>query len=264
VPTPSNKSIAKAIRVLEIVCGSPAHLSIREIALRANYSLATTHRVLSTLKQVGAVQATTAGCFTLGPKLVELHERIAVDLSRTRELVEHELHRLLEEPGVSARLSLFVESRLVIVAGCDSGVHHRFRSRIGGRYEAYCTAPGKTLLASLPHDKLDAYLRSAALLPVTRNTIIEPNRLRRELNHVRAVGYAFDEQEFIEGVRCVSVPIPTADYHEVAALSISTESYAPKDLIGRVLPRLTSRAEALARELSQLPRGIRSLLDAMA
>lgn len=259
--TPANKSIAKAIRVLEIVCSSPQHLSIREISARANYSLATTHRVLATLRQVGAIKAVSGQCFALGPKLVELHERIAADLSRTKRIVERELEHLLQEPGVSARLSIFSDDGIVILAGCDSGVHYRFRSKIGGHYHAYCTAPGKTLLAALPREKLERYLTTVPLRPMTRNTIVELDRLKWEISNIRAVGYALDNGEYLDGVRCVSVAVPELSVGEAAALSLATESVAPRELIGSILPRLTSHARTLASELQQLPRGLRALLD---
>jgi DNA-binding IclR family transcriptional regulator len=264
VSTPPNKSIAKAIRVLEIVCGSPQHLSIREIAARANYSLATTHRVLATLRQVGAVEAISGQWFALGPKLVELHGRIAADLSRTKETVERELKHLLREPGVSARLSLFAGNSLVIIAGCDNGVHYRFRSKIGGHYQAYCTAPGKTLLAALPQERLDRYLLTVPLRPMTRKTIVELDRLKREILNVRAAGFALDDEEYIDGVRCVSVAVPASSAREVAALSLASESVTQRELMGSIVPRLTSHARALAGELQQLPRGLSTLLRPFA
>lgn len=258
--TPPNKSIAKAIRVLEIVCGSPQYLSIREIAARANYSLATTHRVLATLRQVGAIEAVSGQCFALGPKLVELHARIEADLSRTQQIVERELKHLLQEPGVSARLSLFSDDGLVIIAGCDSGVHYRFRSKIGGHYHAYCTAPGKTLLAALPQAKLEQYLLTVPLRPMTRNTIVELELLKKEISKVREAGFALDDGEYLDGVRCVSVAVPAISVGEVAALSLASESVAPCQFMGSILPRLTSHARTLASELQQLPRGLRALL----
>ncbi len=257
-----NKSISKAIRILEIVCSSPRYLSVREIAERADYSLATTHRIILTLRKVGAIEAASGQCFTLGPKLVALHGHITAELLQTREVVEQELRQLLEEPGVSARLSVLVDDSLVILAGCDSGVHCRFRSTIGSAYQAYCTAPGKTLLANLAPEVLNRYLGSVPLRAMTPNTIVERDRLRREIGHVRAVGYAFDDQEYLEGVRCVSVPVPTPGNGEVAALSLATEVLPPRELIGSVLPRLAARASVLADKLQQLPRGLQVLIRA--
>ncbi|QIB33117.1 IclR family transcriptional regulator [Ancylobacter pratisalsi] len=257
--TGPNKSIAKAIRVLEVVCGSPRHLSIREIAIQVGYSLATTHRVLSTLRQVGAVQETTDGFFMLGPRLVELHSSLASQLSEMKSVVERELSTLLNEPGISVRLSLLISGRLTIIAGCDNGVHNRFRSRIGGHYSAYCTAPGKSLLSTLPTHQIDDYLDAAPLVALTTKTIVEPDRLKHELRQIRSTGYALDDQEFLDGVRCISVLVPTGDRKEFAALSVATESLAREMLIGEVLPQLTGRAMVLAEELRGFPRGLRAL-----
>lgn len=259
VSTGPNKSVAKAIRVLEVVCGNPRHLSIREIALQVGYTLATTHRVLSTLRQVGAVRETADGFFMLGPKLVELHSSLAFQLDEMKNVVERELSTLLNAPGISVRLSLLVSGHLTIVAGCDNGVHNRFRSRIGGRYSAYCTAPGKSLLSTLPSHQLDDYLVAAPLVALTTKTIIEPDQLKHELKQIRSNGYALDDQEFLDGVRCISVLVPTGDRKEFAALSVATESLAREMLIDEVLPQLNGRAMILAEELRGFPRGLRSL-----
>lgn len=261
VSTRHNKSIAKAIRVLEIVCGSPRHLSIREIAAQADYSLATTHRVLTTLRQVGALDAVSEHRFALGPRLVELHGRLAADLTQTRQTVAQQLERLLQEPGVSARLSLFADDGLVIIAGCDNGAHHRFRSRIGGHYQAYCTAPGKMLLAALPSDDFDRYLSTVPLQPMTHNTIVEIKQLKQEIGRVRAVGYALDDEEYLDGVRCVSVAVPVSGPGEIAALSLASDSVTSREMIESIMPRLTAQAKTLASKLPKQPRGLRALID---
>jgi DNA-binding IclR family transcriptional regulator len=253
-------SIKKAFRIVEIVCDSPKRLSIRDIACKANYSFATTHRILNTLKSIDAVRVMPDGRFQLGPNLTALLGRSSASLSQMRGIVDGELQTLLDRPAISVRLSVFDDGELVIVAGMDSGIDRRFCSKIGGRYEAYCTAPGKVLLASLRSEQLFQYLHAAPLLPVTGNTIVDPNRLKKELCHIRKVGYALDDQEFLEGVRCVSVPVRMQGRNEVAALSIASERFQLGD-VGRIVPQLSASAGLLSEQLCRLPRGIRSLIE---
>ncbi|POR51942.1 IclR family transcriptional regulator [Bosea psychrotolerans] len=258
--TQSNKSIAKAFRLIEIVCSESGPISLRHIASKANLSLPTTHRLLGTLKAVGALQATGDGTFKLGEKLVGIHASISDNIHQVRKIVELQLKDLLSKAGISARLSMLDDGELVIMAGNDSGVHQKMRSTIGYRYEAYCTAPGKLLLAALSIDQLNAYLNEAPLVRITHNTICEPRRLLDEIAHIRTVEYALDDQEFIEGVRCIAVPLKDKSERTVAALSIAGEQLGLRDL-SALIPQLRQKASLLSAQLRELPRGMSTLLD---
>ncbi|WP_332682490.1 IclR family transcriptional regulator [Bosea sp. (in: a-proteobacteria)] len=258
--TQSNKSIAKAFRLIEIVCSESEPVSLRHIATKANLSLPTTHRLLNTLKSVGALQSTAEGTFKLGEKLVGIHNAISDNVRQVRSIVELRLKGLLSKAGISARLSLFDDGELIIMAGNDSGVHQKMRSTIGYRYEAYCTAPGKMLLAALGPEQFNAYMSYAPLVRITPNTICDPHRFRDEIAHIRTVEYALDDQEFIEGVRCVAVPLKDNAGRIVAALSIAGESLELRDL-STLIPQLRQSASLLSAQLRELPRGLSTLLD---
>jgi DNA-binding IclR family transcriptional regulator len=258
--TQANKSIAKAIRLIEIVCSESEPVSLRHIATKANLSLPTTHRLLATLKSVGALHATAEGTFKLGEKLVGIHKSISENIRQVRRIVELRLNGLLSKEGISARLSILDEGELIIIAGNDSGVDKKMRSTIGYRYEAYCTAPGKLMLAALTPEQFNSYLSYAPLVRITRNTICDPQRLREEIAHIRLVEYALDDQEFIEGVRCVAVPLKDNAGRTVAALSIAGENLELRDL-STLIPELRHSAGLLSAQLCELPRGLSTLLD---
>lgn len=258
--TQSNKSIAKAFRLIEIVCSESEPVSLRYIATKANLSLPTTHRLLNTLKAVGALQSAGDGTFRLGEKLVGIHTSISDNVHQVRSVVESQLKGLLSKAGISARLSLLDEGELVIMAGNDSGVHQKMRSTIGYRYEAYCTAPGKLLLAALSPDQFNTYMDYAPLVRITQNTICDPQRLRDEIAYIRIMEYALDDQEFIEGVRCIAVPLKDSAERTVAALSIAGEQIELRDL-SNLIPQLRQSASILSAQLRELPRGMSTLLD---
>ena len=125
-------------------------MSLREAARATNLSLAATHRILCTLKSVGALCTTNDGTYTLGPRLLKLHEQNA-NARRTVIGVVRSAHDrdALAAPAMSVRLSVLDMSEIFIFAGVDNGVSPKMRSEVGAHYEAYCTAPGKVLLAGL-------------------------------------------------------------------------------------------------------------------
>ncbi len=256
--TPSNKSIIKAFDLVEVVCSAPEGMSLREAAKAASLSLATTHRILSTLKNVGALSMSPDGTYTLGPRLLALHEQTASADRAVQAAVEAHMTEMLCAPAMSVRLSVFDMTEVYIFAGVDNGVSTKMRSQVGARYEAYCTAPGKVLLAGLSGHKLDDYVFGAGFIAMTTNTIIAPSRLSDEIKRVHLNGYAIDDGEFIEGVRCISVPVRMLDNQVVAALSIAAEAMSLHD-VGRWIAYLGASAAALAEKMSRIPGSLRVL-----
>src|SRR2546422_9337688 len=98
---------------------------------------------------------------------------------------------------------------------------------VGTRPPPHATGAGKALLANLPAPRRDALLDRLDLRGYTARTIVDRAALRRTLDEVREKGYALDDEEYDEGVRCVAVAVvgpPGKDATggtPVAALSIS-------------------------------------------
>jgi IclR family pca regulon transcriptional regulator len=118
---------------------------------------------------------------------------------------------------------------------------------VGTRLPAYPTSMGRVLLAGLPDAKLDAYLASAALKPLTGRTVVDPERLRETILAVRAQGFAIVDQELEEGVRSVAVPIH--DPRRTVAAAINLSAHAARvsldELKRRFLPLLREAADKI-------------------
>ena len=93
-----------------------------------------------------------------------------------------------------------------------------FVSKLGYRVPAYCSAPGKAMLAFLPEKERDAVLAAAKLVRFNERTITGKEALRRELAAVAAKGYAFDNAEQFEGVYCLGAPVFDRAAYPVAAV----------------------------------------------
>ena len=113
----------------------------------------------------------------------------------------------------------------------------------------HATGAGKALLAALPAPRRDALIERLDLRGHTPRTIVERPALRRALEEIRERGYAIDDEEYDEGVRCVAVAVgpPGAP---IAALSIS----APANRLSRqrcaeLVPLLRRAAAELADSL---------------
>ena len=85
----------------------------------------------------------------------------------------------------------------------------------------HCTALGKSVLAFLPPTKARAVLMRHGMPRYTHRTIVALSPMDRELARVRRQGYAIDDVEFEEGVRCMGAPIFDHRGTPIAAISIS-------------------------------------------
>lgn len=105
-------------------------------------------------------------------------------------------------------------------------------TRPGARVPLYATGVGKLFLSRMSAGDLEAYLQRVPLTPFTRYTLIEKEKIVRELNQIRALGFAVDNEEMEAGVRCVAALI--LDYNRQPAASISITGAAMRITSDRV------------------------------
>jgi DNA-binding IclR family transcriptional regulator len=93
----------------------------------------------------------------------------------------------------------------------------RVQLPIGSRVPLHCTASGKLYLSSLNNDQLTLLLQALDTSAVTKNTISDFDALSIELSRIRNRGYAEDNEEFIDGMVAISVPVLQASWQRCAA-----------------------------------------------
>ena len=75
------------------------------------------------------------------------------------------------------------------------------------------------MLAYLPDADVDAIL-SRGMPPRAARTITDPLWFKTQLWEVRQRGFAIDDEEFVDGVRCVAAPIFDLTGRQVGAISL--------------------------------------------
>jgi DNA-binding IclR family transcriptional regulator len=94
-------------------------------------------------------------------------------------------------------------------------------SRLGSRISLHCSSVGKILLAYMQTTEAEKLISGIGLDKRTSNTITDPKKLMRHLSLIRENGYAIDDEENEEGIRCVAAPIRNGSGRVEAAVSIS-------------------------------------------
>jgi DNA-binding IclR family transcriptional regulator len=123
-------------------------------------------------------------------------------------------------------------------------------TRTGQRTQIHSTAAGKAVLAFLSDEACGDLMGRLALKRNTRRTIVKPSAIKMELMRVRELGYAVDDEEFEEGLRCVSAPIFDHRDHVVASLSMAAPVFRlRKERVPQVARLVVEAAQALSNDL---------------
>lgn len=219
------QSVERAFRVLNMLRDSQSALSVSDISRVLKLSPPTVHRFLTTLRKCRVVeQDPQTRRYSLGLELL-LYSKAVLDRLNWRSRAHPLLGDLSRKVGETVFMGIFDDDALVYIDHVDSLDHSlRITPQIGRRQEAHCTAMGKVLLAHLERTRLEEFLARSKLPKRTKNTITNPQALRKALNKVRASGYAVDQQEAEVGICCVAAPIIGITGETMAAISISGPS----------------------------------------
>lgn len=225
----------KTLDVLQAV-GALGRPSLPQIQARCGLPMTTSHRIVQALVERGFVMRTGKGHYRLGSAVLALSEGVShQDLlsAAARQPVK----ALARKTRGHVHLGILNDGMVTYLVKQTYG-KSRLHSAEGADLEAYCSALGKVLLAALPTEALDTYLAGGPFVALTANTIIEPDRLRAEIDDTRERGWSRDREEFAIGLNCMAVPVRDHRGQVAAALSLSivSDRGAPPDLDGFLAP----------------------------
>ena len=201
-----NQSVQKAIRLLRAVAQDPA-VSVSALSRTVGLPRATALRMVQTLEAEGfLLRVPGADRVLLGPDLLRIARETDVG-AVLRELARRPLAQLSDTLRETVTLSVIgADGELDLIHQVD-GPHHLVpRSWIGQRFPLHASSSGKVLLAAYDEQRLEQFLH-LPLERLTPATVTTAAGLRRELEHVRAQGYAVTCDELEEGLSGVSVGI---------------------------------------------------------
>jgi IclR family acetate operon transcriptional repressor len=211
------QAVDRALDLLEALAAAGAPLGVSALAHATGLPVGTIHRLLRTLAARGFVRQEASREYALGPALFR------VGHAGTRAIAAPAgpyLARLVELSGETANLAVLEGDHVVYVAQVPSAHRLRMFAEVGRRVLPHSTAVGKVLLADCPADVAAAVVRRTGLPAHTPNTITDPAAFAAELDRVRARGWAVDDEEEENGVRCFAVPVRDGG-RVIAAMSVS-------------------------------------------
>ncbi|WP_236791311.1 IclR family transcriptional regulator [Amycolatopsis sp. GM8] len=242
MPVSAEGSALRALRVLEAVGAPGGPHRLGRIARESGVTKPSTHRILQGLVEAGYAVTGGDGTYGLGPRAYALSA-----LFSTGHDDEPALRRLRDQTGHTVHVALRSGSQAVYVQKLDSDRPYRMASRVGGRISLHSTAIGKAILAHLEPAERQALLAGTGLPARTARTLTDTAVLEAELAEVRARGFAIDDEENEETVRCLAAPLLDRAGAPVGGVSISTLIFQMSaDQLLTYVPHLQAAAALLA------------------
>jgi IclR family transcriptional regulator, KDG regulon repressor len=253
-----NYQVPAVIRALDILefLSNQKEATFTEIHTRQGIPKSSAYHILGTLTSRGYVRfAGDSSKYSLGLKLVELGTKSSSFIDMRAEAFPL-LKDLASKTNETCNLGILDGAEGVYIAKLEGRQIIRLNSWEGMRFPLHCTAMGKTLLAWQKDEKLAEILDKLKLVQHTKSTITDMNKLSAHLRLVRERGWALDDEENQEHVRCLSHPVLSFDGQVLCAISISGLAVRFDD---KYLKKLNKELKSTARLLSENLGGLHTL-----
>ncbi|WP_284165188.1 HTH-type transcriptional regulator BhcR [Frigidibacter sp. SD6-1] len=218
------QSLDRALLLLRVL-GEAGGLTLTELAQRTGSSAPTVYRALTTLQthgfaemeEPGQLWHVGGGAFRVGSAF--LRRTKIVDRAR------QPMDRLMRLTGETANLGVEHRDQVLFLAQVET--HEAIRAFFppGTLGAMHVSGIGKALLAWMPPARVAAVVGEGGLARFTAQSHGDLASLTDDLDRTRARGYAIDDQERAEGMRCIAAPIFNAHGEPVAGLSISGPTF---------------------------------------
>lgn len=243
------KSADRTLSVLEYLATTPAPRRLGEIADALEIPKSSLHGLLHNMKARGWLSADESDSglrYGIGPQALTVGASylLSDDIVRRSSAM---LDSLSFELGETIHLGVLEGTDMMYLAKRDARHNLRLVSAVGVRLPAYATALGKVLMAELDPDMLTQRL-GLPRRSLTPKTLVDERQLRADLTDSLARGYAIDDEESTEGVRCFAVPLGGTTPH-THAVSCSVPIARLDDAFQEVVVQALLRAAAEFSEL---------------
>jgi DNA-binding IclR family transcriptional regulator len=256
--------ISKVLRILEALQGSSSGLALKAICDLTGIHKSTAHRFLKHLERERYLIRTEAGAYLIGPRLSQMAARAnhGATLQGVARPILWELWKSTQE---TVNLAVLDQGTVLYVDVIESPHEFRLSSRVGTRRSLHVTALGKALAAFLPAELRENILNTITFQSATPRTIMNLLQFRQELEKIRQQGYAVDDEEAVQGARCVSAPILNSDSEPIGAVSVSGPvTRVSPDQVAVLAGAVMSAARAISAAMGFSQRGPERVLPRRA
>lgn len=221
--------IERALSIIELLAHEKEGLGITEISNKLKLNKSTVHRIAATLTKHGYLQKTPLSSYKIGMRFIQISSGYLSNLELTTEAKPF-LTELAHKVRLPVHLGILDSLEIIYIDKVDVINSIRLYSQIGRRTSIHSSSLGKIILSELSDAELKNLLSNYEFKASTENTITDIDKFIEEIKNARKKGYAIDNCENDENIRCIAAPV--YDYRKkiIAALSITGSTEAlPKE-----------------------------------
>ncbi len=243
----ANSTADRAIEILLMFDDEHPSLTAAEVAERFGMPRSTTYRYLSSLRSRGLLVDAGDSEFRLGPRIFQL-ARVARRGYSVLQIAEPELRQLSAATGETVLMTQMNGLEISVLECIESAQAVRISYNRGQVLPTPAAASAKVFLAFGDPRNRQTVMRRRKFNKYTDNTITDGAVLVRELETVKAQGYAMNRDEIDEGVSGLAAPVMGPDGFAHYAISVVAPSFR---LNRERMARYASEVQATARKISQ-------------
>lgn len=249
------QAIVNAVDAIDYISKSNQGVGVRELARELRMTRGTANRVLYSLHSCGLLRRDEEhGRYLLGAKILELASGHQRSLS-IGQVARRHMSALSQEIGETVFLGILDHDHVTIVDRIDSKQPLRMASELGLREPFYCTALGKIMMADLPEADCLQMLKGRTFERYTAKTLMNAEEIVASIRKAGQRGWALDDEEFFEGVRCIAAAVRDHEGVVIAAVSLSGPKFRlDTEKIPELAKRVAAAAAAISRDLGYVPK----------
>ena len=249
------KRFNRPFALLEYIAKCPDGDNLAGIAKALGLSPSSAHDLLSVMLENELLRITPDRRYHIGPRMIAL-ALLVVDSVDVRKVSAPYLADLAKETGEDVYLAVRVGDTVVYADKYQGTEPVKVNIKLGQPRPLHSTAVGKLFLAWDPH--LQAMVLNQRPLPaMTDKTITDPDRLRAELEQIRASGLSISREENVAGVIALAVPVYNGAGQICGAVSTSSAaSRMPDERILEVSVKMKETASKISWALGNRTAGL--------
>lgn len=215
------QSVQRAIDIIECFNETRIELSLNEISKIVGVNKSTVHGILNTLHNNGYIRQNDERKYLLGQAILDKYRYLSRTLqSLIISLSRPYMQKISNTHKLTINLFVVSEGRAIFSSQVISHLAKYAFTQVSNNSPLYSTATGKLTLSQMSNNDLDNYINSVKLEKISNSTIDNIENLKRNLTEIRLNGYSYEDQELVEGVSAISVPIFNKIGYWIGAMSV--------------------------------------------
>lgn len=242
-------SIEKALDLIEILSERES-ASLMELVELLQQPKSSLYRIILTLENKGFItRSEDDGKYCLGYKHLTITKNL-LEKNNLRGAAIPEMNSLVDRYGDTVNLGVLAGHEVLYMEIIEGTYALRMTDRVGSKAPLHATAMGKVMSAFAKEETKQELVQKLTMEPMTNFTIIDRNKFQQELEQIRVQGYALDDQEIVEGARCIAAPIFDMFDRLVGSISLSGAIHRiPDEKIAEMASTVMASANKISRKL---------------